>query len=401
MGVSRRTRHDQIVPINAKVARHINRSIILNLIRERQPISRATIAQVSKLNKSTVSSIVAVLLEDQLIREENSASRTIGRNPINLTLQPGTHLVGAMYFDSRLTRIAIVDIDGTLRHSMEVETERGHAEEFVARCLDDLESLRRQNRVRPFRGIGIAVAGIADVSRSRVLFAPNLQWSDVDLGAIVRRRQPETRIVAVANDAKASALAELWFGKHDVNLNNFVFLAVGPGIGTGIVINRNVIEGEGHAAGEFGHMTLIENGEPCTCGNRGCWEAYASDRATAARYAKATGRSEPPLLHDVITAARNSDPVARDVLAETGRYLGLGIANIVKAVDPNAVIVGGRITEAWDLVAPAIHEAVDARTFGHRRAPTLLPTSLSLRPPLLGAAALVFHTIFSEARVPR
>lgn len=400
MTVTRRARHNHIVPINAKVARHINRSIILNLIRERGPISRAMIAQASRLNKSTVSSIVSSLIDEQLVREEENTRRTIGRSPINLTLKAGTHLVGALHFDSRVTRIAIVDIDGSVRYSMELETAPGHPKEFIHRCLDELESLRKRNHVRQLRGIGIAVAGVVDVSRARVLFAPNLQWCDVDVGAVVRECRPDSAVVVAANDAKASALAELWFGKHDINLDNFVFLAVGPGIGAGIVVNKQVIEGDGHAAGEFGHMPLTEDGEQCVCGNRGCWEAYASDRATTARYARATGSPDIPLLNDVMVAARNSDPVARDVLVETGHYLGLGIANIVKAVDPSAIIVGGRITDVWDLIYPAIIEAMRPRAFfGKERTLRILPTSLPMRPPLLGAATLVLRKLFVDARV--
>jgi N-acetylglucosamine repressor len=401
---ARRARHDHPISVNSKVVRNINRAVILNVIRERQPISRVRIAELTKLNKSTVSSIVASLLAEEIIAEESHRSQSVGRTPISLRLRTGRHFVGAINFDSATTRIAVVDIDGTVKHTTEICTEAGQPEAFVTRCLNELETLRKRHHFPHFTGLGITVAGIVDSAHSRVVFAPNLRWDDLDLGALVRAHANDIDNITIENDAKASALAELWFGQHDINLSSFVFLSVGRGIGTGIVIDKRILNGQAHAAGEFGHMTLIEDGEPCACGNRGCWEAYASDRATVRRFAAASGLSALPEggpgLDVMIQAATNGDALARQELVRTAHYLGLGISNIIKAVDPHAIIIGGRITQVWDMVSPAILEAVTARAFfGKQGHTTILPTSLRQRPALLGAAALTIRQFFTDFRV--
>ena len=404
MITTQKSRHEGIISINSRVIRNINRAVILNFIRERQPLSRAEIARLSKLNKSTVSSIVASLLQEELIVEEPAQNSGVGRSPINIRLRTGKHLVGAISFDSALTRAAIVDIDGTLRHTTDITTRETTPGAFVARCLNDLNALRKHHRLGQFKGIGITVAGIVDPNRARVVFAPNLGWKDVDLLAMVRELCPDVENVAVENDAKASALAELWFGHHDIDLSNFVFLSVGRGIGSGIVIDKKVLNGVSHFAGEFGHMTLIDNGEPCSCGNLGCWEAYASDRATVQRFAKAKGmngaETEDTTLENVIAAAKAGDTTAKEELLRTGRYLGQGIANIIKAVDPDAIVIGGPILRAWNLVAPQIKEEVQSRGFfGQAGHTNILPTSLAGQPALLGAAALSIRNFFTDVRV--
>ena len=234
--------------------------------------------------------------------------------------------------------------------------------------------------------------------------APFSRTYAVHIGDLLARAFPDGIVTAVENDAKAAAIAELWFGRHNLDLSNFVFLSVGRGIGAGIVIDKHILNGELHLAGEFGHMVLVEGGELCACGNRGCWEAYASDRATVARYARAMSingdAARAMTVDDVIAAAKNGDTVAVTALKTSGRYLGTGIANVIKAVDPGAIIIGGHITRAWDMVSAEIIESARRHSFFSERGGTpILPTSLVRRPSLLGAAALAQRKFFGDVRV--
>ncbi len=404
MITTRKPRHEHVISINPKVVRNINRALILNIIRERQPISRAKIAQVTTLNKSTVSNIVAGLLEEDLIIEEADRTQSVGRSPISLRLKTGKHFIGTAYFDSGLTHLAIVDLDGTVKQTMDVKTDAPDPSTFVTHCMDELNAMRKKSHLPHYKGIGVTVAGIVDGLHSRVVFAPNLRWENVDIGKIIRDHCPDIPVVAVENDAKASALAELWFGKHEPPLFNFVFLSIGRGIGTGIVVDKRVLEGESHAAGEFGHMALIEGGDPCACGNLGCWEAYASDRATIQRYLAArssTHDGAPDLtIGTLVDAAAAGDADARAAILVTARYIGMGVSNIIKAVDPEAIVIGGSIRKAWDIIHPAVMEIVNARAFfGRQRDTALLPSSLRTSPPVLGAAALAIRKIFTDYRV--
>ncbi|HUI09684.1 MAG TPA: ROK family transcriptional regulator [Bacteroidota bacterium] len=401
----RRPRHDHVISANSRVVRNINRAVILNSIREREPISRATIARLTRLNKSTVSSIVASLLKENLIVEEFEKIAAVGRNPISLHLKRGQNLYGAISFDSAATRVAVVDVDGTILYTDKITSEPRPPEQFVRACVEGLVALRTKHSLPDFKGIGVSVAGIVDSMQSRVVFAPNLGWENVHIGDLLARAFPHATVTAVENDAKAAAIAELWFGRHkNIELSNFVFLSVGRGIGAGIVIDKHILNGEMHLAGEFGHMILFEGGELCACGNRGCWEAYASDRATVARYARAKSMDDDTArvltIDDVIVAAKNGDGVAAEELRTSGRHLGTGIANVIKAVDPAAIIIGGHITRVWDLVSAEIIESARRHSFFSERGGTpILPTSLVRRPSLLGAAALAQRKFFGDLRV--
>lgn len=401
MKPERRARHEHVLKFNAKVVRSLNLSMILNLIREQQPISRARIAQLTNLNKSTVSSIVQGLLDERLLDERIEKQKTVGRNPISLRLKTSNHFFAGIYFDSVTTKIAIIDINGTVKESADLPTEISNPEKFVEHCLGRLDDLRRKKSLPSFTGIGISIAGIVDTMQSKVVFAPNLGWSDLDITAIVRRRFPDVPAVSLENDAKASAIVELWFGRHDIAYSNFVFLLVDRGIGAAIIIDRKIIYGASHAAGEFGHTTLIEGGEPCTCGNAGCWEAYASDRATIRRFIsekRLNGDSISRInLNDIIDAAREGDKTALDELIRHGYYLGLGIANIIKSVDPAAIVICGQITKAWEIIYPKMKAILMERAFfGNREMIPILPASFSPQSPILGAATISVQRFFAE-----
>ncbi len=395
---------ENVIGGNAKVVRNINRSMILNIIRNKQPISRTKLARLTHLNKSTVSSIVADLIHEEFIFEQKTYDPNIGRNPLDLSLKLGKYLIGAISIDAALTRFAIADIDGSVLGTSFIESQQINPEEFLARCQKELNQLCVKLNVKKLEGLGLSIAGIVDSKNLIVNFAPNLGWEDFNIGDVIRRLWPEIKILTVGNDAKCSAMAELWFGTHEMNLSNFVFLQVGPGIGSGIVVENKILDGEFHASGEVGHMVLYEGGEICICGNNGCWERYASDRATIKRYmAKKNGSLEQSTnltIDDIIIAAKNNDGIAREVLTQTGHYLGLGIANIIKVIDPHVIIVGGRIFQAWDIIYPEIDQEVKKRTFyGKKKIISILPTSLPVRPRLLGAATLAIKVIFDDYKI--
>ncbi len=358
----------KVIGGNAKLVRNINRAAILNLIRERQPISRVSISKITKLNKSTVSSIVSELLENDYLFEELVADSNVGRNALQLRLKVGRYHVGAINFDTKVIRVAVVDISGKVISRDEFIPVGNSPTEYVADALKCLKKLQKNQNITELEGTGVTVAGLINPEDGYVHVAPNLGWKDVKLGDLFRSYQKDIKTLKFENDAEASALAELWFGHGAIaNFSNFVFLSVGAGIGTGIVINRKVIEGVSFAAGEFGHMTIYEQGESCVCGNNGCWEAYASDRATGKRYLKLKNNKENQKdffkVQSVLDAAKENDEIAIQAIKETGKYIGIGIANIIRTLDPPAIVIGGRILQAWELIYPEIWEGLSKRSF--------------------------------------
>jgi len=398
------SRNTNLITGNAKVLRGINRGMILNIIREKQPISRINIARLTGLNKSTVSSIISELLKDDLIFEEVNEDQNVGRNPINLSLKLGKYYVGAINIDTSLTRFAIADIDGSVKGTSSIETKSKDPLQFIDMCVEEISNLCDKLGIKHIEGIGISVAGIVDSEKLAVNFAPNLGWEDFKLGELLKEKLPRIKNISVGNDAKSSALAELWFGDHEIDLSNFVFLSIGQGIGSGIVVENKLMNGEFHASGEFGHMIIYEGGELCTCGNNGCWEAYASDRAIVKRYIeKKPGRIDHSIdfiAQDIIDLAKKKDETAIEILKQTGYYLGLGIANIIKAIDPHAIIIGGKITQVWDIIYPEIMTIVMQRAyFGKKKNIKILPTSLTTLPRLMGAATLAIEEIFDGYKI--
>lgn len=389
---------------NLKVVRNVNRALILNLIRERQPISRVQIARLTGLNKSTVSSLVYDLIGDNLISEHEAADNNVGRNPIQLSIRNDGNFVGAINIDSEKTSLAIFDIDGRLQDSFSKNTEPENPEGFVKSCILELFRWCRRMGIGNLKGIGVSIAGIVDPEKSRVIASPNLGWDDFDVGQVIADASPRDIFISVDNDSRSSALAELWFGTHQNDLSNFVFVSVGPGIGTGIVANKDLLPGAFYASGEFGHMTLFEGGQLCSCGNYGCWEAYASEMATIAHYATLLrlnhAQAAQITFQDLAENSRAGEPQALKALTEMGHFLGLGIANILRALDPQAIVIGGRVTQLWDLVYPEIAKTVSQRSFfGIRHQVEIRPTSLEVPPRLLGAATLAIKEIFDDYKI--
>ena len=386
---------------NSKVLRNMNRAMILNIIRVLQPISRIKISKMTGLNKSTVSSIVSDLLEEEFIIEKVDEDQNVGRNPINLSLKLRKHLVGAINIDSFVTRFAIADIDGSILTKSKIETNPSKNEDFIKECIDEIKRLSRDVNHEDLSNLGVSIAGIVDSKNLVVEYAPNLGWEKFEIGKIIKNEWPELGSLAVGNDAKSSALAESWFGTHDVNLSNFVFLSIGPGIGSGIVVDNKILNGEFQASGEFGHMTIYEDGEKCSCENYGCWEAYASDKATVDRFKKDSGEEDLEIdIQQIINLAKNGNELATNIIKKTGFYLGVGISNIIKTIDPHAIVIGGRITQMWNIVYPEIAKVVEKRAFfGNSKQITILPTSLKIRPRLLGAATLAIKEIFDDYKI--
>ncbi|MGE5499745.1 MAG: ROK family protein, partial [Syntrophothermus sp.] len=257
---------ENLITGNARVVRSINRALIINLIRTRQPISRIEISRHTGLNKSTVSSIVSDLLHEELICEKVKTDQTVGRNPVDLYLKKGRYLAGAINIDMSSTRFALVDIFGSVLATSSILTDAQKPESFIEKCLDEIDELCTLYSIDKLEGLGISIAGIVDSSAGKVNFAPNLGWEDLNIVKIIKKLRPGLRILSVGNDAKASALAEQWFGTHENALHDFVFVSIGPGIGTGIVVESKLLEGEFNASGEFGHISILNDGKECSCG---------------------------------------------------------------------------------------------------------------------------------------
>ena len=210
-----------------------------------------------------------------------------------------------------------------------------------------------------------------DASREKLIFAPNLGWRDTDI-AKEFRLTPETKVI-VENDATAAAVYEARQQIRDSAdglMSNFVLVRSGTGIGVGLVIGSEVYRGAGAAqgvAGEFGHMTIVAGGKPCVCGNRGCWEKYASAASAASLFLgdrpPARGESLPRFI-DIVSKAKVGETRSRRTLEKIGEYLGIGIANVIMGVGIPRVVISGRLVYGWEYIEEPMREAIGRSIIG-------------------------------------
>ena len=375
--------------------RNINRQIVLNYVRERSPISRAEISHETELQRSTVSLIVEEL-KDQGLIEEIEGESTGGRPPNLLRLRAAGPIALGVDIGTKQVMLATSDLAGRVidRESLQTDPDAETTLEKILDCAG-----RLIERGKGTEAIGVSVPGLVEPERGNVNFIPHYRWRDWDVAK--RLRQATGLPVRIDNDANAAALAELWFGRPEIReVRDFVMVLVEEELGTGLVFDGQVYHGEAGAAGEFGHMT-IGAGAPiaCAAGNYECWEAFASERAALARYAKLAGGAEggaAVTFSRLVDSALGGEEAARAALVETGRYLGVGISNIIKGLSPKSVIVGGEIARAWPLISEALVNAVDEYSICRgMQSARIIPSTLGETPRLMGALSLVLSSKFA------
>ena len=378
--------------------RDINRQIVLNYVRERGPISRAEIAHETALQRSTVSLIVEELRVDGLI-EEVSGESTGGRPPILLSLRTADAVAIGVDVGTNRTMVATSDLAGRVLQEESFET-HPDAEETTRRIIERANKLIRRNN-GTIEGIGVSLPGLVDPEGSD-MFVPTFNWRDLPLAKDLN--EATGLPVTMDNDANAAALAELWFGLPEIReVRDFILVLVEGGVGTGIVFDGQVYRGENGAAGEFGHMT-IGQGAPVACasGSRECWEAFASERSALARYKNLSNGSNGAGdidFGELIDLALRGDGAARTALQETAKYLGIGIANLIRGLAPEAVIVGGPIVRAWPVIAEDIRTSVEATICRGLPSTRIIASTLGPEPTLMGALSLVLASKFASVSV--
>ena len=377
--------------------RDINRQFVLNYIRDREPISRADLARSTELQRSTVSTIVEELKEEGLIEEIGAGASTGGRRPTLIRLRAAGATAIGVDITPSATTIATSDLVGRVLARERFENSP-RPEELAAQVIGRLREIASGERQGTIAGVGVSLPGLVDTGKGRAIYIPFFRWRDWPIAEEIERA---TGLKArVDNDANAAALAELWFGRPEVSeARDFIITLVAEGIGTGIVFDGQIYRGERGAAGEFGHMIVAQNAPvACSCGNRDCWEAFASERAAVARYANNSGAQGGggAGFGEVVDRALGGEQAAIDALTETAHYLGIGISNLIVGLSPEAVVVGGQITRAWPIIAPSLEETIQRSIRRGLPSARIVASTLS-EPTMMGAISLVLASKFGLA----
>ena len=383
--------------------REINRSILLNLIRAHQPISRADLARLMGVRRGAVSLLVNALLKEGLVIEGATGETLRGRKPTFLYIDSRRRAVVAVDVRASKTFIQLTDLLGKAVAGIVNFATPRDPKAFVRELADRIRALQAEHPdLSSIEGLGVVVPGMVERSTMQILHAPTLGWRNVHL------REPLAAATGLAvqieNSGRACVLAQAWAVREGNAPGDLVFVSISDGVGVGVMIHGELVRGAHNIAGEFGHVPLSLDGPRCSCGSTGCWEAYVSNRATLARYFGREIETPGPArlderafsIEDLIARARSGDAKAVTAVQATARYLGLGLASVVNATDPARVYIGGEITAAWDLIEGPIRAALAERALIPAAASIdLRPVASHEHPRLQGAAALVASPAFA------
>jgi N-acetylglucosamine repressor len=380
--------------------RDYNQRLVLKTIFDRNEISRADVARLTGLTRTTVSQAVGTLLEQKLVKEIGQGASTGGKTPILLSVPSNARNLIGVDLGSNEFSGAIVNLRGEVRYRLSLPLDGRQGKDALELAYELIDAL--QVRVTsPLLGIGVGVPGVINPAKgSSVHWAVNLSWLDLPLRDLLQQRYQVP--VYVANDSQVAALAESFFGKQ--RHTNLIVIKVGRGVGAGIVIDGQLWKGDGFGAGEIGHVTVVENGPLCNCGHRGCLEALVSTTAIVQRARAAAAHERKTLLrqkgktldeltlNDVVKANEQNDPVARAVVLETGKYLGIAIANLIGALNIKNIFIGDKGTRFGDAFLREIRATVRERALNTLAENTNIEfSSIGTDSVIQGASALLLN----------
>lgn len=373
--------------------RQLNRSAVLNLIKAEGPIARVTIAQQLGLSAAAVTSIASELEALELIRQVAQAPSAGGRPAELLALNPdAAGVIGIKLADDHLAGV-LSDLSGAVLASLTHSLPR-HTPGAVGRGIEQMTTGLRESGppMRRVLGIGIGMPGVIDGRRGVCVDSPILGWRNVPLAA--RLSQRFDLPVLIDNDVNTLAVAEGIYGAGR-DVDDFVTVTLGRGVGLGIVIGGRLHRGRLGGAGEFGHLPVAPEGPECECGRRGCLEAIVSDGAVLRRAREAGIGDAADGIEQIVARAEAGDPAARDLVKAVGTTLGVALAGLVNVLSPALVIVSGEGMRARRLLEPSLRRAMGAHLF-----PPLAGVDVLIDPWddtkwARGAAALVLEAFFS------
>jgi len=380
---------------SSEVARDINRDVVLELIRTKQPISRADLSRLSGLRPSTISAIVGQLLDEKWISEGPVMRLPRGRRPTMLSLNAESVILVS---DIRPTQviIAVVDLNGRFlsRETLPLVKDpvRG-----VENIIAAMQKMIANYPDRSFEGIGLSLPGRVDPTTQRLILAPNLSWTNYDIKGAIERNIPLQ--IEMDNAANACLLSELWFGHMD-GVREAVLVSISEGVGSAILANGRLVTGKSGLAGEFGHVPIDPAGPQCGCGRRGCWEVFASSRAAINFYADSAPDAPRPTIMELLNLAEDGDEKALTALNRQAAYLGQGLRIITSVLSPEVILLTGGLTTSWKRFGPIVEKEL-AKDLLAGTAPRISVMTDVESDRLRGAAALVLQRHSGSNRQPK
>jgi predicted NBD/HSP70 family sugar kinase len=381
---------------SSETAREINRDILLHAIHVHQPVSRADLARLTGLQPSTVSVIIGQLIDEGWVLPGTLGRLPRGRRPTFVTLND-QHVTLAIDLRPGKANLAVVDINGKIlgRESVACELHDGSPSEASAAIVQIAhvaQSLQAAYPDRIFQGLGLCVSGRVEQKTHRLLFSPNAPWSQIDLYTELQSVLDVP--IEMENAANACLFSERWFGNFS-DASNMLVVSVSEGIGAGMLVDGRVVRGRDDMAGEFGHMALEESGPLCGCGNVGCWEMFASNRAGLRYYRELAPESSLTSFQELLDLAQAGDLRALRSIDKMMTYLARGLSMLAAGLAPEVIIIVGECTALWPRIRPLLESQLIAKSFTPHT-PRVVAAMDGDAARLRGAAALVLHKVLFQ-----
>ncbi|WP_045517093.1 ROK family transcriptional regulator [Neobacillus niacini] len=396
---------------NADHMKQLNRSVVLNVIRNFGPISKVDLAERTKLTFATISNIINELYHSNLIIEDGYGESNGGRKPVLYGLNPNAYFVIGVELGVSQVSAIITNLEAIVVTEYSLNTHFSRKSELVIQQIFDvIDEVIRISGIdyEKIVGIGISCPGPLDLEAGIVMKPPNLVgWENIYLRDLVRDRYNLPTFLE--KDANAAALGEKWFGSAK-GKENVIFVLADEGIGGGVIYQNRIYRGFNYGGGDIGHGTIDIDGPLCNCGNYGCLEALASGLAIVRRVKEEIRRGVKSKLVDIyesteedltleiiIESANGGDVLAKNILDEAGRYLGIGTATLINFFNPEVIIIGGSVVNDYDPILKTIEEISCKRAFPYYTKGIKVEKSmLGKRAGLIGAASLVLQSFFDH-----
>lgn len=390
---------------NLSTIKSSNRSLVLRVLNSMGQVSRAELARITGLTKTSITNIIGELIEEGIIYETGTSDSSSGRKPILLNLSKNALYAVGVYISRDFTYCNMVNLKGEIiRESRQTLEWIQNEQTFLSVIFDSVNEVLAESNIHKDKilGIGVATVGPLDIRSGIILDPPNFRG--LKSIHILEAMQNRFNIKAfLENDMNACAIAEKLFGKGK-NISNFIYVGVTNGIGAGIILNNNIYRGVNGFAGEIGHTTIDIGGERCACGNLGCLELYASIPNTVNRVRTAISLGAESGLSslkniiwtDIAEFARQGDSLSLKVIDKLAFYLSFGLVNTVNSFDPEIIFLGHEIALAGELITRPLSEMVNQNLFF--RNATHVRVELSAfkdYAPCIGAPSIVLNKFFN------
>jgi len=386
--------------VAADELRRHNLAVVLSRLHLGGPVSRSELASGTGLNRSTIADLIGELLGLGLVEERPGlAASGPGRPSPIVRTRPEGAVVLAVELTVDSIAVATVGLGGHVYNRLRVERPREHLSPEEA--VGDIANLARPLLAslpthHTFVGVGVGVAGVTRRSDGFLHLAPNLGWRDIPLGELLAAELKVEHPVSVANEADLGALAEHWRGVRP-GVRNLIYVSGEVGIGTGVIVDGEPMLGSAGYAGEAGHTLINPAGRACRCGAIGCWETEAGEAALlrhAGSLSSATGLSVLDTLSKRAAAGQGATLTA---IAEIGRWLGLGIGNLINLFNPDVVVLGGLYHRFYPFLEASVVQGARSQALAASWASaTIAPSGLGADAPLVGASELALSDIIAD-----